>query len=106
MPSLHPHRRPSARPAFTLIELLVVIAVLALLAAILFPVFARVREKARQTVCRSNLHQLGLAVAMYRQDYDGLPPHLSTLLPAYLRDARLLLCPSDGQRGQHDGNEY
>lgn len=56
---------------FTLIELLVVIAIIAILAAILFPVFARAREKARQASCQSNLKQLSLAVLMYNQDYDN-----------------------------------
>ena len=60
---------------FTLIELLVVIAIIALLAAIIFPVFAQVRGKARSTTCQSNLHQIGIAIQMYSQDYDGLAPY-------------------------------
>ncbi|MDX1934819.1 MAG: DUF1559 domain-containing protein [Capsulimonadales bacterium] len=62
------------RHGFTLIELLVVIAIIAILAAILFPVFAQAREKARQTSCLSNLKQMGLAVLMYVQDYDETFP--------------------------------
>jgi len=62
-----PHGR---RKGFTLIELLVVIAIIAILAAILFPVFARAREQARKATCQSNLKQLGLTLMMYSQDYD------------------------------------
>jgi prepilin-type N-terminal cleavage/methylation domain-containing protein/prepilin-type processing-associated H-X9-DG protein len=64
------------RKGFTLIELLVVIAIIAILAAILFPVFAQAREKARQTTCTSNVKNLGLAVVMYAQDYDETYPPL------------------------------
>jgi prepilin-type N-terminal cleavage/methylation domain-containing protein/prepilin-type processing-associated H-X9-DG protein len=68
MPTNHP------RLAFTLIELLVVIAIIALLAAILFPVFAQAREQARKTTCLSNLRQIGTAFHLYTQDYDeGFP---------------------------------
>lgn len=59
---------------FTLIELLVVIAIIAILAAILFPVFAKAREKARQTVCLSNMKQIGLGLMMYTEDYDETYP--------------------------------
>jgi prepilin-type N-terminal cleavage/methylation domain-containing protein/prepilin-type processing-associated H-X9-DG protein len=63
-----------SRKGFTLIELLVVIAIIAILAAILFPVFARAREKARQASCSSNLKQLATAAMMYIQDYDEMTP--------------------------------
>ncbi|HZO87272.1 MAG TPA: prepilin-type N-terminal cleavage/methylation domain-containing protein [Chthonomonadaceae bacterium] len=69
------------RKGFTLIELLVVIAIIAILAAILFPVFAQAREQARKATCLSNQRQIGTAIAMYTQDYD------ETLVPAGLRYA-------------------
>ena len=62
------------RRGFTLIELLVVIAIIAILAAILFPVFAQAREKARNAACLSNCKQLGTAVMLYVQDYDEVYP--------------------------------
>ncbi|MCS6775676.1 MAG: DUF1559 domain-containing protein [Chloroherpetonaceae bacterium] len=94
----------SAYRAFTLIELLVVIAIIAILAAILFPVFAQAREKARQTVCLSNMKQLGTAVHMYAQDYDETLPldghttHRASwvfALEPYLRNRQVYRCPSD-----------
>ena len=72
-------RRNSKIPGFTLIELLVVIAIIAILAAILFPVFARARENARRSSCQSNLKQIGVGVMMYVQDYDERYPLGSVL---------------------------
>ena len=65
---------PNKKSAFTLIELLVVIAIIAILAAILFPVFARARENARRSSCQSNLKQIGLGIMQYVQDYDETYP--------------------------------
>ncbi|MHB1191040.1 MAG: type II secretion system protein, partial [Armatimonadota bacterium] len=62
------------RKGFTLIELLVVIAIIAILASILFPVFAAAREKSREAVCQSNLRQIGMAFSLYAQDYDETYP--------------------------------
>src|SRR5437667_7767411 len=70
--SLRRPRRHRRGMAFTLIELLVVIAIIAILAAILFPVFAQARAKARSAQCQSNLKQIGLAINMYAQDYDEM----------------------------------
>lgn len=75
----HPHR---IRSGFTLIELLVVIAIISILAAILFPVFARARETARAAACVSNMKQIGLAIAQYRQDYDGFYPFSRVYSPS------------------------
>ncbi|MGI5818574.1 MAG: prepilin-type N-terminal cleavage/methylation domain-containing protein [Armatimonadota bacterium] len=97
------------RSGFTLIELLVVIAIIAILAAILFPVFARAREKARQANCQSNLKQIGLAFEMYVQDYDEMYPMTAmqaspyanysyeTLHP-YLMNDQIWYCPSADDR--------
>src|SRR5215470_8033950 len=70
MPSTQPARRLSCPAGFTLIELLVVIAIIAILAAILFPVFSQAREAARKTSCLSNMRQMGMATRLYMQDYD------------------------------------
>jgi len=89
------------RRAFTLIELLVVIAIIAILAAILFPVFAKAREKARSASCLSNMKQQGLAAMQYAQDYDetlplqGVPPSLWAVLAPYMQSNQVLACPSD-----------
>ena len=95
------------RKGFTLIELLVVIAIIAILAAILFPVFAKAREKARQTTCLSNLKQLGLGMMQYAQDYDDWLPCYYTYNPyqinlrwwydmiqPYCKNYQLIVCPS------------
>ncbi|MCC7494190.1 MAG: DUF1559 domain-containing protein [Fimbriimonadaceae bacterium] len=95
------------RRAFTLIELLVVIAIIAILAAILFPVFAKAREKARQSSCSSNLKQLGIAVMQYVQDYDEMYPRTwygpaaypgsqnwNTVIAPYIKNTQVFQCPS------------
>ncbi|MFP3903671.1 MAG: DUF1559 domain-containing protein [Armatimonadota bacterium] len=94
------------RIGFTLIELLVVIAIIAILAAILFPVFARAREKARQSSCLSNIKQLCLAVQQYTSDYDEMfvpaityPPAYSNILWSgmvlpYVKNEQIFACPS------------
>ena len=82
---------------FTLIELLIVMAILTLLAGILFTVFAGAKEKARQTHCMNNLKQLGAAILLYKQDYDGgWPDFTFTLYPEYVSDDAVLVCPDDG----------
>ena len=109
------YRLTKPNQGFTLIELLVVIAIIAILAAILFPVFAQAREKARQTSCLSNLKQIGLAFVQYVQDYDEVTPYVCvtssgascggsgqnwgtspgwTLNP-YMKSTAVWRCPSD-----------
>jgi prepilin-type N-terminal cleavage/methylation domain-containing protein/prepilin-type processing-associated H-X9-DG protein len=98
--------RRSRRNGFTLIELLVVIAIIAILAAILFPVFAQAREKARQTACLSNAKQIGLACRMYTEDWDevNVPERVylpggklisfRALLQPYVKNKQVFVCPS------------
>ncbi len=95
---------------FTLIELLVVIAIIAILAAILFPVFARARENARRASCQSNLKQIGLGILQYTQDYDEKYPSGTTTVGGargigwagqclpYIKSTQVFVCPSDTKR--------
>jgi len=107
------------RKGFTLIELLVVIAIISILAAILFPVFARARENARRASCMSNLKQLGLGVMMYTQDYDDHVPsafqyevpgntnYLNSwmqLIMPYTKSPQLYVCPSWQQASKYSDN--
>src|SRR6056297_3424973 len=105
---------------FTLIELLVVIAIIAILAAILFPVFAKAREKARQASCQSNQKQLILSALMYAQDYDEhgvlFAQHSYQadhsyqwiwLLQPYVKNWQVFACPSDPVHPDpNDANQY
>jgi prepilin-type N-terminal cleavage/methylation domain-containing protein/prepilin-type processing-associated H-X9-DG protein len=113
LPSRHPQR---CSHAFTLIELLVVIAIIAILAALLFPVFAQAREKARQTSCLSNLRQLSHAMSMYTDDNDGVfPPAVARstrqdrnyfliswmhMIEPYTKSLGVYVCPSSGHISQ------
>lgn len=101
------------RRGFTLIELLVVIAIIAILAAILFPVFARAREKARQSACLSNLKQIALAVQMYADDHDEVLPFYmgpwgqtwyDDIAP-YMKNTAITVCPSKPEWNQNHATD-
>ena len=112
-------RNHSRRSAFTLIELLVVIAIIAILAAILFPVFGRARENARRASCQSNLKQIGLGLMQYTQDYDErfpgsrIGPNTSDpgqfypwhfAVQPYVKSVQLFKCPSNNSTGFMSGS--
>jgi len=123
---------PSKRLAFTLIELLVVIAIIAILAAILFPVFAQARERARQNTCLSNMKQIMLGIMQYAQDYDetyctGRHPNSGVVdaylgydscgqfpygytwryaIMPYVKNSQIWSCPSNQQSDPGDGNSW
>ncbi len=118
----HPRFFGKKHSGFTLIELLVVIAIIAILAAILFPVFARARENARRSSCQSNLKQIGLGILQYNQDYDerfplarvnqvqvgnavldNVPWHF--VIQPYVKSFQLFKCPSNTSTGfQNNSN--
>ena len=91
------HYPVSRQKGFTLIELLVVIAIIAVLAAILFPVVAQAREKARQSTCASNQRQIAAAVLMYAQDHEEALPHSATVWVDINVDTGVLVCPTKGK---------
>ena len=117
------HSNRSQPRGFTLIELLVVIAIIAILAAILFPVFAQAREKARSISCLSNIRQIGLGIMMYVQDYDEQYPKgdfwdqsqgfsgyylwsSQMCMQPYIKSNQVYKCPSDAFAAGHDASYY
>ncbi|MGC9318750.1 MAG: type II secretion system protein, partial [Armatimonadota bacterium] len=86
---------------FTMVELLLVIGIIAILAAILFPVFARAREKAREASCRANLLNIAMGLRAYAHDHEGLYPpaedDLAPLYPRYLPIEQVFICPSQAE---------
>ena len=112
------HHSQSGRRGFTLIELLIVIAIIGLLAAILFPVFSRTREKARQATCMSNLKQIGMAMIQYTQDYDETLPitcasngsgcsySYFVQIYSYVKNNDVAFCPDDVNVPVFDANGY
>ena len=109
------HRAQNVQKGFTLVELLVVIAIIAILAAILFPVFARARENARRASCQSNLKQIGLGVLQYTQDYDEKYPlfhnnfgaygsagrrNWAQMIYPYVKSQQVFMCPSNPVNSQ------
>jgi len=113
-------RMKREKSAFTLIELLVVIAIISILAAILFPVFARARESARRASCMSNLKQIGLGAMMYVQDYDEKYPmglswvsasdhstlNWETIIYPYVKSEQVFLCPSASSSAAASNGHY
>lgn len=111
-----PQNKMNGKVGFTLIELLVVIAIIAILAAILFPAFARARENARRASCQSNLKQMALGYSMYKQDYDEKMPQYSYTLAGaeftwdkamepYLKSRQLFVCPSCDNPNNYVGGD-
>ena len=109
------------RTGFTLIELLVVIAIIAILAAILFPIFISAKKKAKVSSCAQNLRQIGMAVNMYADDNNGFLPrtdrfrqgdrrhhpdwaYVNATWKKYIRNAKIYFCPADGPIFGHGGN--
>ncbi len=93
------HHMTAAERGFTLIELLVVIAIIGVLAGLLTPALQASREKARQTNCKNNLHQLSVGLIMYKDDYKDLPNWLSDLYPKYISSKEVYVCKSDFSKG-------